>query len=400
MRSTRPRSLPPTSRATRSVSTIRSPTGSARSSLSRSRQALNRPVERYSAANRANGGRSTSGPRVDSADSASGSDMPGAHGRGEVVDDLRPHLAQVGLPPAGQPAHLRVGQREAEQPEHQADGDRAGGEQDDDRSDQQPEPDLQGEQLGGVDAGQPGRGQRAAAAGPAGAGRCAAAGARGPLRQISSSPTPRSSPSSAPDSVTSCPSAEQGGEVEAERGEPVGVRRIAVGADQPAVAGGEDVGGLDDAALGAAGQRDDLAHPAVPGRVGADVHDQVDAGGHGRDDERRPDVLAGQQRQRAHLHHGLAGAVGVQRAHAGQPGVQRDQQVEALLLPHLADDDPGGPHPQRLLDQAAQRDLAGALEVGLAGLHRDDVGQRHPQLEDLLAGDDPLPRRDGRARGS
>jgi hypothetical protein len=41
---------------------MRSPTGSARSSLSRSRQALNRPVDRYSAAKRANGGRSTSGP--------------------------------------------------------------------------------------------------------------------------------------------------------------------------------------------------------------------------------------------------------------------------------------------------------------------------------------------------
>ena len=52
------------------------------------------------------------------------------------------------------------------------------------------------------------------------------------------------------------------------------------------------------------------------------------------------------------------------------------QQVEALLLPHLADDDPVGPHPQRLLDQPAQRDLAGALEVRLPGLHRHDVRQR------------------------
>jgi hypothetical protein len=58
------------------------------------------------------------------------------------------------------------------------------------------------------------------------------------------------------------------------------------------------------------------------------------------------------------------------------------RQVEALLLPHLADDDPRGPHPQRLLDQPPQRDLTGALEVGLADLHGDDVGQRHPELED------------------
>jgi hypothetical protein len=59
---------------------------------------------------------------------------------------------------------------------------------------------------------------------------------------------------------------------------------------------------------------DDLAHPVVPGHLGADVHDQVDARRHGRDDERRSDVLAGQQRQGAHLHHRLAGAVRVQRA--------------------------------------------------------------------------------------
>ena len=84
----------------------------------------------------------------------------------------------------------------------------------------------------------------------------------------------------------------------------------------------------------------------------------------------------------------------------GRPRVQRDEQVEALLLPHLADDDPRGPHPQRLLDQPAQRDLAGALEVGLAGLHRDDVGQRHPQLEDLFARDHPLAGRDRGAAGS
>src|SRR3712207_5127296 len=61
------------------------------------------------------------------------------------------------------------------------------------------------------------------------------------------------------------------------------------------------------------------------------------------------------------------------------------RQVEALLLPHLADDDAGGPHPQRLLDQLAQRDLPGALEVGLAGLHRHHVGQRHAELGQLPA---------------
>ncbi len=53
----------------------------------------------------------------------------------------------------------------------------------------------------------------------------------------------------------------------------------------------------------------------------------------------------------------------------------------ALLYP--LSHDPGGPHPQRLLDQAAQRDLARPLHIRLAGLHRDDVGQRHPEIRAL-----------------
>jgi len=56
-------------------------------------------------------------------------------------------------------------------------------------------------------------------------------------------------------------------------------------------------------------------------------------------------------------------------------------EAEALLLAHLADNDAGGPHAQRLLHQPAQRDLPDALEVGLAGLHRDHIGQRHPQAK-------------------
>jgi len=74
-----------------------------------------------------------------------------------------------------------------------------------------------------------------------------------------------------------------------------------------------------------------------------------------------PDVLAGQQRQRAHLHQHLASAVGVDGAHAREPRVENQQQIEAVPGPRLADDDPVGPHPEALLDQVAQLDLAGAL---------------------------------------
>jgi hypothetical protein len=62
-----------------------------------------------------------------------------------------------------------------------------------------------------------------------------------------------------------------------------------------------------------------------------------------------------------------------------QAAVQRDEQVQALLLADLADQDAVRPHPQGLLDQAAQLDLAGALQVGLAGLHGDDVRQAQLQ---------------------
>ncbi len=133
-----------------------------------------------------------------------------------------------------------------------------------------------------------------------------------------------------------------------------------------------------------------------PSGSSADVHDEVDRRRDRRDDEPRRDVLAGQQRKRAHLDDRLAGGVGVDGAHPGQPGVERDEQVEALGLAHLADHDAGRPHPQRLLDQPAQRHLAGALEAGLPALHARHVAQRDPQLEHLLAGDHPLARGNGR----
>ena len=78
--------------------------------------------------------------------------------------------------------------------------------------------------------------------------------------------------------------------------------------------------------------------------------------------------------------------------------VERDQQVEALLLAHLTDDEPVGPHPQGFLDQPAQGDLAGALQVRLPGLHGHRVGQRQLKFEDLLDRDDPFGCRDGRAQ--
>ena len=159
--------------------------------------------------------------------------------------------------------------------------------------------------------------------------------------------------------------------------EPVLVRRVPVGPDQLAVPRGEDVGRLDDVALDPARHGDDLAHSAYAVSVEHDVHDDVDAASHRGDDERR-ETFSPASSGSVHILVTASRALLAWIVHMpGSPGVQRDQQVEALLLAHLADDDPVGPHPQRLLDEPAQRDLAGALEAGLAGLHRDHVGQRH-----------------------
>ena len=103
----------------------------------------------------------------------------------------------------------------------------------------------------------------------------------------------------------------------------------------------EDRLGLDDVVLDPSGHADDLVDPSYA------------RAGRGRGARRGRRWLAtvgttkraemfspGQQRQRAHLDQRLARGVGVQRAHARQPAVEREEQVEALLGPHLADDDP------------------------------------------------------------
>jgi hypothetical protein len=51
--------------------------------------------------------------------------------------------------------------------------------------------------------------------------------------------------------------------------------------------------------------------------------------------------------------------------------VQRDEQVEALGLADLANDNSRGPHAQRLLDEPTQWHLTRALKRRLATLHRD-----------------------------
>ncbi len=87
----------------------------------------------------------------------------------------------------------------------------------------------------------------------------------------------------------------------------------------------------------------------------------------------------------------VAGIVGVDGGHAAVvAGVHGLEHVEGLGPAALADDDPVGPHPQRVADQVAGRDLARALDVGRPGLHPDDVRLLEPQLGRVLDRRHPL----------
>jgi len=66
-----------------------------------------------------------------------------------------------------------------------------------------------------------------------------------------------------------------------------------------------------------------------------------------------------------------------------QSTVECNEQVQTLRLTDLADDDAGGAHAQRLLNQATQGNLTGALEAWLTALHRGHVAQRDLQFVDL-----------------
>src|SRR3954451_17836899 len=119
---------------------------------------------------------------------------------------------------------------------------------------------------------------------------------------------------------------EQFGQVEAGAGEPLRMRGPTLGPDQLVAARGEDVRGLDDVALDAAGHGEDLAHLAVALRVTRGVDNEVDAARDGRYDECVSNVLAREQWKSAYLRHSLACRVPVDRAHAREPGVERDEQ--------------------------------------------------------------------------
>jgi hypothetical protein len=71
--------------------------------------------------------------------------------------------------------------------------------------------------------------------------------------------------------------------------------------------------------------------------------------------------------------------VGVHGARAAVvSGVQRREQLADLRAADLADDEPVGPHPQRLPHQVAQLDATRPLDVRRPGHQPDDVRMPRP----------------------
>src|SRR5699024_4089536 len=115
--------------------------------------------------------------------------------------------------------------------------------------------------------------------------------------------------------------------------------REAAGPDERAAVANEDLCGLDNPVLDAAGDRHDLADGAAAVPVEVEVDDEGDGGRDRGDDEAAGDVLSREEGQRAHLRHRLARRVRVDGAHPRDARIEGDEHVEALRLPELADDD-------------------------------------------------------------
>src|SRR5579875_2371450 len=119
---------------------------------------------------------------------------------------------------------------------------------------------------------------------------------------------------------------------------------------------------------------DDRGDPAGAVLEPLEVDDPVEGRGDLLADGAHGQVVAGHQDHRLHAGEGVAGAVGVDGGErAVVTRVHRLQHVERLGAAHLADDDPVGPHAQRVAHQGPDRHLVLAGQVLGAGLEAQHV---------------------------
>ena len=85
------------------------------------------------------------------------------------------------------------------------------------------------------------------------------------------------------------------------------------------------------------------------------------------------------------------GAIGVDRGQRTVvTGIHRLEHVERFAAAALTDDDAIGPHTQRVADQVADADFAGALNVRRARFEPDDVVLVERKLGRVFDGDDAV----------
>jgi hypothetical protein len=116
-----------------------------------------------------------------------------------------------------------------------------------------------------------------------------------------------------------------------------------------------------------------------------------------RGDGNRP--LTGDQAEKLGPAEGVAGGVRMERSHrALVSGVENLKQIEHLGAATLSENQAIGPHPERLLEQGAQRDLAASVGVGGPADEAEKMGMAGRKLGGVLESDDSLMRGDGREK--
>jgi hypothetical protein len=148
---------------------------------------------------------------------------------------------------------------------------------------------------------------------------------------------------------------------------------------------GEDLGGDRITSIVDAVDRRHLEHDPPSVSQPGHVHHHVDRRRDLRANVRDRQLDVGHQGHRLEPPQQMSGRVRVRRGQRPVvPGVHRLQHVERLTASDLADDDPVRPHPQRVANEVANRDLALALHIGRSRLETDDVGLAQAELGRVL----------------
>jgi hypothetical protein len=127
------------------------------------------------------------------------------------------------------------------------------------------------------------------------------------------------------------------------------------------------------------------------------VHDDIDRGRHLIADVGGGEIDTRHHRHRLETPEQVAARVGVRGGErAVVTRVHRLEHVQRLATANLADDDPVGPHPERVADQIPNRHLPAPFDVGGAGLQRDHMRSVEAELCGVLDRDQALVVRDER----